>query len=223
MKLPINSHRDSPLITGIGAVTPLGNDFPSIATALLAGHSGVTAIDGAEGAGPSRGQQQFAAPVRDLSPTVVGDEADPLPLDRLGRMCLIPCARALTDAGLGELSGDGPVESTRVGLVLGLGAENLKTWEGDFLAGGRAVFGAGRPQGLVHRIARRLGIGGPALTVAAACASSGYALALGRRLIADGRVDVCVAGGCDILSPTGFAAFYNLRALSRRADDPARA
>jgi 3-oxoacyl-(acyl-carrier-protein) synthase len=62
---------------------------------------------------------------------------------------------------------------------------------------------------------------GPAVTVAAACASSGYAMALGRSWLNAGWVDACVVGGCDVLSPTALAAFYNLRALSRRSDDPA--
>jgi 3-oxoacyl-[acyl-carrier-protein] synthase II len=68
-----------------------------------------------------------------------------------------------------------------------------------------------------------MGLGGPAVTVAAACGSSGYALAVARRWLEVGWVDVCVAGGCDVLSPTSIAAFYNLRALSRRSDDPGRA
>jgi 3-oxoacyl-[acyl-carrier-protein] synthase II len=64
---------------------------------------------------------------------------------------------------------------------------------------------------------------GPSVTVAAACASSGYAMALGRNWLEAGWVDACVVGGCDVLSPTALAAFYNLRALSRRSDDAAKA
>jgi 3-oxoacyl-[acyl-carrier-protein] synthase II len=207
----------SVVITGIGAVTPLGNDFETIADALLAGRSGVVEIDGA---GFSREARQFAAPVAAI-PTVATDAEDSL--DRLGRICLAASSAAKVDAGLGDLRGSGPVAGARVGLVLGIGAEHLKRWEADFLAGGRQVFSPVSRPSLVHRIAARLGIEGPAVTVAAACASSGYALALARRWIATGLVDVCLAGGCDILSPTGFAAFYNLRALSRRSDDPVRA
>ena len=76
---------------------------------------------------------------------------------------------------------------------------------------------------LAHWMAGRLGIGGPVVTAAAACASSGYALAIAKTWLEAGWVDVCVAGGCDVLSPTAIAAFYNLRALSRRGDDPAKA
>lgn len=205
------------VITGVGAVTPLGNDFDTIADGLLAGRSGVVEIDGA---GFSREARQFAAPVAAI-PTVSPEADDSL--DRLGRICLAASSAAKVDAGLGDLRGSGPVAGARVGLVLGIGAEHLKRWEADFLAGGRQVFSPVSPPSLVHRIAARLGIEGPAVTVAAACASSGYALALARRWIATDLVDVCLAGGCDILSPTGFAAFYNLRALSRRSDDPVRA
>ena len=215
-RAPLRTDR-SAMITGIGAVTPLGNDFDTIADALLAGRSGVVEIDGA---GFSREARQFAAPVAAI-PAVAADDS----LDRLGRLCLAAAHAARADAGLGDLGdlGGGPVAGARVGLVLGIGAEQLKGWEADFLAGGRLVFSPDRPPSLVHRIAAHLGIDGPAVTVAAACASSGYALALARRWIAMGLVDVCLAGGADILSPTGFAAFYNLRALSRRSDDPVRA
>lgn len=205
------------MITGIGAVTPLGNGFDAVADALLAGRSGVVEIDGA---GFSREARQFAAPVGAIPVLAPGDADN---FDRLGQMCLATCSAALADAGYSDLCRGGPVSGPRIGLVLGIGAEHLKGWEADFLAGGRRVFSSARPAALVHRIADRLGIPGPAVTVAAACASSGYALALARRWIATGLVDACLAGGCDILSPTGFAAFYNLRALSRRGDDPSRA
>lgn len=200
------------VVTGVGAVTPLGNSFDAIADALLAGRSGVVEVDGGE---ICREDRQFAAPAELPDAGDAGHR-----FDRLGRMCLVPCAAALADAGLGAADG---ADRRRLGLVLGVGAEHLKTWEGDFLRGGREVFGAGLSRSIVHRIAAEVGIDGPAVTVAAACASSGFALALARRWIASGLVDACVAGGCDILSPTGFAAFYNLRALSRRGGDPTRA
>jgi 3-oxoacyl-[acyl-carrier-protein] synthase II len=155
------------VITGIGAVTPLGNDFDSIADALLAGRSGIVEIDGA---GFSREARQFAAPVAAI-PTVATDSDNAF--DRLGQICLAASSAATADAGLGDLrAGRGPVAGARVGLVLGLGAEQLKRWEADFLAGGRQVFSPDRPPSLVHRIAARLGIQGPAVTVAAACAST---------------------------------------------------
>ncbi|MBM4022323.1 MAG: beta-ketoacyl-[acyl-carrier-protein] synthase family protein [Planctomycetes bacterium] len=204
------------VITGMAAVSPLGCDLATILDNLFAGTSGVRAIDVDPRARTA--PEQFAAPVTSI-PTPAGIEpAEFARLDRLEQMCLQPLVSALADARLDVETG-GP----RVGLVVGLGAEHLKAWELDFLAGGTGVFEDRRPPTLVHRLAARLGFAGPAVTAAAACASSGYALALARRWLDAGWVDACVAGGCDILSPTSIAAFYNLRALSRRADDPAKA
>ena len=208
--------REPVVITGRAAVSPLGCDVETILENLFAGTSGVRTIDVDDRARTVA--EQFAAPVAVIPPPPGMDRAEFAALDRLERICLAPLAAALADSGLDRGSG-GP----RLGLVLGLGAEHLKAWELDFLAGGSRVFEPRREPALVHRLAGRLGIAGPAVTAAAACASSGYALALARAWIDSGWVDACVAGGCDILSPTSIAAFYNLRALSRRADDPAKA
>jgi len=202
-------------ITGVGVVSPLGSSFAEVADSLLAGRSGIREIASARGAREAR---QFAGPVAVIPVPHSCPPAGFAAFDRLEQLCLSPAATALADAGLA-----GAVAAERIGLVLGVGAEQLKTWELDFLAGGTRVFEPRRDEALVQRMARRLGIAGPAVTVAAACASSGYALALGRAWLAAGLVDACLVGGCDILSPTAIAAFYNLRALSRRSDDPLKA
>ena len=214
--------REPVVITGVGAVSPLGNSLPDIATGLIAGRSGIRAIDPGAFA---REPRQFAAPVTDIPvppADLTGLDATAFAgLDRLEQLCLSASAAALADAGLrpAAAGSGGP----RIGLVVGLGAEHLKRWESDFLAGGTRVFEPHRDRTIVHALARRLQLRGPAVTVAAACASSGYAMAMGRSWIHAGWVDACVVGGCDILSPTAIAAFYNLRALSRRNDEPAKA
>ena len=212
--LRINPGREPVIITGRAAVSPLGNSCQEIFDGLYAGRSGVRAVEADPAA---RTPRQFVAPVAEI-PVPAGIQPEVFArLLRLEQICLAPAAAALADAGL-EPGGAG-----RIGLVLGVGAEHLKTWELDYLAGGTAVLEPRRDASLVHRLADRLRIDGPAMTVAAACASSGYALALARTWVAEGWVDACVAGGCDILSPTALAAFYNLRALSRRDDDPSKA
>jgi len=216
--------REPVMITGVGAISPLGNSFAEIADNLLAGRSGLRDID----PGPlGREARQFAAPVSAIPEPPAGScrlsAAEVAALDRLSRMCLVPAAAALADSGLPRDSAGGLASGPRVGLVLGLGAEHLKAWEIDFAAGGRRVFEPALEPSLAHWMAARLGIGGPVVTAAAACASSGYALALAKTWLEAGWVDVCVAGGCDVLSPTAIAAFYNLRALSRRGDDPVKA
>ncbi|MFM8433940.1 MAG: beta-ketoacyl-[acyl-carrier-protein] synthase family protein [Planctomycetia bacterium] len=203
------------VITGLGVVSPLGNSFAEVADSLLAGRSGVREIEAAAGAREGR---QFAAPVASIPQPAGPHFADFSALSRLEQICLAPAAAAFAEAGL-----PAGLAPARIGIVLGIGAEQLKAWEIDFLSGGRAVLEPRRDETLVHKLARRLGIAGPAVAVAAACASSGYAIALGRAWLDAGRVDACLVGGCDILSPTALAAFYNLRALSRRTDDPCKA
>ena len=214
----LSMNREPVVITGVGAVSPLGCEFGEIADNLLAGRSGVRSVppgayarDGVQFAAPVERIPEPPADVSGLSPAEFSG------LDRLEQLALAALASALTDAGLPRDGGP------RIGLVLGLGAERLRTWALDFLEGGTQVFGDSRDRTLVQRLACRLGIVGPAMTVAAACASSGYALAMGRTWIDSGWVDACLVGGCDILSPTAIASFYNLRALSRRSDDPSRA
>ena len=224
-----SSGREPVMITGVGAVSPLGHSLAEITANLLAGRSGLRDID----PGPlGREPRQFAAPVAEIPAPPAGtcrrSAAEVGALDRLSRICLVPAAAALADAGLsrvptGEDRPTGDASGPRIGFVLGLGAEHLKAWEIDFHAGGRRVFAATRDRSLAHWIADELGIDGPVVTTAAACGSSGYALALAKAWLDAGWVDACVAGGCDVLSPTAIAAFYNLRALSRRGDDPAKA
>lgn len=213
------SDREPIMITGVGAVSPLGHSFSEIATALLAGRSGVQSID----PGPfAREPVQFAGAVRNIpSPALAAcplDAATFAALPRLDQLCVSPIAAALVDAGMAD---DG--DSRRIGLALGLGAEHLKTWEADYLGGGGQVFAPACGPTLAQRLATLFGLTGPAITTAAACASSGYAMALGRSWLDAGWVDACIVGGCDTLSPTSLAAFYNLRALSRRSDDPTKA
>jgi 3-oxoacyl-[acyl-carrier-protein] synthase II len=208
------TRKSSVMITGLGVVSPLGTVATGLVDALLEGRSGVRAIETTD---PARTTTQFAAPVTEIPVPAGIEPAEFVRRDRLEQMCLSPLAATLVDAGLAA------TPDRRIGLVLGLGAEHLKTWESDFLAGGRDVFEPTREPTLVHRLASQLGLNGPAVTVAAACGSSGYALAVARSWLRLGWVDACLAGGCDILSPTSLAAFYNLRALSRRSDDAAAA
>ncbi len=203
-------------ITGIGAVTPLGNDFSTFADNLLAGRSGVAAHRLLRD-GPNA--QQLAAVVGEIPAPPAWDVPAFGRLNRLEQLALRCTACALHDAGLWDRR-----EDLRVGLVLGLGAEYLRVWELDLLAGGRRVHEPGRDTApVVHLVHGQLGLRGPALTVAAACASGGIALAFGRRWIQSGLVDVCLVGGCDLVTPMAYAGFYNLRALSRYEGAPTAA
>jgi 3-oxoacyl-[acyl-carrier-protein] synthase II len=204
-------------ITGVGTATPLGNTYRAFADNLLAGRSGVRR---AQGFDVSEHPSQIVGQIEPVPcpPGLDPDEFARLqPLEQLPLWC---CGAALRDAGWWERR-----HEVRLGLVLGIGAEWLVTWETDVLRGGERLF---RPEQdreeLVNLVCRRLGLSGPAAALSAACASGNYALAQARRWLELGWVDVCLAGACDMaVSGMSLAGFGNLRALSRRNDDPERA
>ncbi|MDX1946622.1 MAG: beta-ketoacyl-[acyl-carrier-protein] synthase family protein [Pirellulaceae bacterium] len=199
-------------ITGVGAATPLGNDFETFADNLLAGRSATRQVSDQQG---------------DKVALHVGTEVGPLSaprgmaaerfarLSRLEQMAWWCSLNALRDADLADRP-----EGLRVGLVLGLGGEWYRHWKLDAERDGRQIFEpSGQETPLVERLKQDLNLTGPTATTGAACASANYALALGRRWVALGLVDVCLAGGVDNACPITRANFANLRALSRRVDD----
>ncbi len=101
----------------------------------------------------------------------------------------------------------------------------MRLWEADADHGGNRVVDPSQDvDSALQRVHRAIGLTGPAVNVSAACASSNFALEIGRAWLRHGLVDACVAGGCEMaVTPIGLATFGNLRALSRRNDDPERA
>jgi 3-oxoacyl-[acyl-carrier-protein] synthase II len=200
-------------ITGLALATPLGNSYAELAANLLAGRSGirrVTAFD------VSSHPCQIAGLLETVPCPAGWEAADFARLPRLEQLALWCCSQALRDAGWWEQR-----DRVRIGLVLGLGAEWLVLWEAGAVPVGQA---AADGQSVVSRTAARLGLSGPTLTVSAACASGNYALAQACRWLAQGWVDVCLAGACDAgVTPLSLAGFGNLRALSRRNQEPERA
>jgi 3-oxoacyl-[acyl-carrier-protein] synthase II len=204
-------------ITGVGTATPLGSNYGRFADELLAGRSGVSRVKRfAVNEHPS----QIAGEVEHI-PCPPGDDPaafEQLPrLEQLVRWC---CIQALRDAGWWDKHRD-----VRLGLILGIGGEWLVRWEADALAGRRLMYDAHEEiESLVAEMGRSLGVTGPAVSVSAACASGNYALAQARYWLELGWVDVCLAGACDLaVTPMSLAAFGNLRALSRRNDEPCAA
>jgi 3-oxoacyl-[acyl-carrier-protein] synthase II len=211
------THETPVWITGVGAATPLGYDYATIADGLLAGRSGVRRVEGFD---VSEHPSQIAGQL-DQVPCPAGyDPAEFARLHRLEQLVLWCCHAALRDAGWWERR-----SAVRMGLVLGIGAEWLVLWEDDALHGGTRVRdGAQDGESVVGIARRKLGLSGPAVSVSAACASGNYALAQARRWLEMGWVDVCLAGACDMaVTPMSLAGFGNLRALSRRNGDPSAA
>lgn len=201
-------------ITGVGALTPLGNTYAQIADGLLAGTSGVRRVTAFDVAGHPA---QIAATIGAVPCPAGCAQSEFAALLKLDQVALWCCASALQDAGWWTRRAD-----ARIGIVLGTAAEWNSYWENDCLQGGANIY---RPQAhvepLTQRTCRRLGLRGPAVSLSAACASGNYALAFARRWLEMGWVDVCLAGACDLaITPLTLAGFGNLRALSRRNDDP---
>jgi 3-oxoacyl-[acyl-carrier-protein] synthase II len=207
---------DAVWITGVAAATPLGNTFDLIADNLLAGRCGIRTITGLNDPALSG---QLAACMEPIGPPAGLDSVAFGQLRRLQQLVLWCHVEALRDAGWWERRSD-----RRVGLVLGLGAEWTHVWQMDWLAGGRRVNHPEQDhQSIAQLVREQLGLTGPAVTVAAACASANYALGLARRWVSRGWCDLCLAGGADQVTPLGLAGFANLRALSQRYHDPAGA
>jgi len=201
---------DGVWITGIGTANPLGTSYAETADGLLAGRPAVRTIERFD---VSRQHSKVAGLVASI-PLPVGQDAVEFPRrDRMEQLALWCGTEALRDAGLW-----GRQDEATTGLILGIGGEWLRLWEADWQAGGRRVqMPEDDEPSTVHILKRDLGLTGPTLTTAAACASGNYALAEGRQWIRRGWVDRCLAGAVDLtISRMGLSAFGNLRALSTK-------
>jgi len=208
------SGRDAVWITGVGAGTPLGNTYEDVAGNVLEGKSGVRTVTEFD---VSKHPCKIFATIQPVPVPPSWDEAEFRGLDPQDQLLLWCASQALRDAGWWERR-----QEIRLGLVLGLGGEWLRTWEADLHRGGDRILHPDRDmQSVVGVLRGRLGLTGPAGSVAAACASANYALAQARRWLAMGWADVCLAGACNRdITPMSLACFGNLGALSRRNSDP---
>ena len=215
------------VVTGMGVVTPLGNDVASTWEALVAGRSGIRTIDSFD---PSRLTARVAGEVRDLDATAVLDRKELRRTDRYIQFALVAAHEALDQAGLpdrfeGELA-------ERTGVILGTGLGGVGTLIDGFTT--NALRGPDRispfliPMGIPNigagQIAIQFGMTGPNFTTVSACATGGHALGESSEIIRRGDADVMVAGGAEAgVYEAVVGGFAAMRALSTRNDDPAAA
>ncbi|HQU44360.1 MAG TPA: beta-ketoacyl-[acyl-carrier-protein] synthase family protein [Pirellulales bacterium] len=204
-------------ITGVGALCALGAGFDEISTNLLAGKSGIRAVtdfDVAEHPCRIAGQVQPPPPPPMLDAALYERLT---PLEQCMASC---CLQALVDADLWARR-----QELKIGLILGVAAEWMSRWDCDSRRGGQLICQPNadrRPA--IEMTLELLGLACPAITVSAACASGNQALGLGCHWLETGWADVCLAGACDMgVTPYSMASFGNLRALSRRNDEPTAA
>jgi 3-oxoacyl-[acyl-carrier-protein] synthase II len=215
------------VVTGMGAVTALGNDLASTWAGLVEGRSGVRRIEAFD---PARLASQIAGEVRELDPSGVLDRKEQRRMDRYIQVALVATREAMDQAGLparleGELA-----ERTGVILATGLGGvltlfDNVVT----FVERGPDrispfMIPMGIPNMAAGQIAMTFGPLGPNFATVSACASSGHAVGEAFETIRRGDADLMIAGGSE--SPMHEAlvgAFAAMKALSTRNDDPAGA
>src|SRR5437773_816432 len=210
-------------VTGLGAVTPIGNDVRSTWEAAVAGRSG---IDWIRSFDPGDSPVRIAAEVKDFDPSQVASPKDVRKLERNVLLSLGAAHEAMGDAGL---NGFDPM---RVGVVFGTAIGGVSgILEQEEIRRGR---GADRvspnflPNVLVDsasgQIAITLGIRGPNYAVVSACATGSHAIGEGAELIKRGDVDVILAGGTEAcMHPVILAGFCAMRGLAVENEHPPRA
>jgi 3-oxoacyl-[acyl-carrier-protein] synthase II len=209
------------VITGLGAVTPLGGDVESTWDGLVAGRSGageITQFDSSDYA------VHFACEVKDFDPTQYIPFKQARRMDRFAHLIVAAARQAEADSGISIES-----ESDRVGAAIATGIGGLKAFQdchSELLERGPdRVNPFSIPEIIPNMgaawVSMQLGTQGPLSSQCTACAASNMAIGDGLDAIRLGRADVMLCGGTEApVTEVGIAGFSAMRALSRRNDDP---
>ncbi|HEX4523790.1 MAG TPA: beta-ketoacyl-[acyl-carrier-protein] synthase family protein [Casimicrobiaceae bacterium] len=225
-------------ITGLGMVTPVGNDVATTWSALLEGRSGVAPISTFDASGFST---RIAAEVKDFDTAALGADRKLLKFaNRSHRFALGAAEQAMRDAGIAPTATTAARWGCSVGTgMMGVAYEDLSAVQRHSAADGELhadqlvddptaadpiVFCRSQSTAGLALLTRRFGIHGYATSVHTACASGGQAIGTALKLIRRGSVDYALAGGFDsMISPVGLAGFCLLSAVSADNDQPERA
>jgi 3-oxoacyl-[acyl-carrier-protein] synthase II len=212
------------VVTGLGAVTPLGLDVESTWSSLLAGDSGaaeITQFDHADY------PVHFACEVKDFDPSEWIDRKAARRMDRFTHLILAAARQAVADSGL-EIE----KEADRIGAAIATGIGGLQSFQDCYdqlLERGPDRVNPFSIPAIIPNLGAgwvsiELGTRGPLLSECTACAASNMAIGDGTDEIRLGRADVMLCGGTEAaVTQVGIAGFGAMRALSRRNDDPASA
>lgn len=210
------------VVTGMGAVTPLGNTVLDTWKGLVEGKSGISLIDAYD---VSNFATRFAGVVRNLDITEYMSAKDARKIDPFIQYGLVAGIQAVKDSGL-DITDE---NRQRIGVAVGSGIGGIGTIEKNhdqFIAGGpRKVSPFLVPGSIINMIAGNLsimfGLQGPNWAITTACTTATHCIGYAARVIKYGDADVMVAGGGECgSSPLGMAGFVAARALSTRNDDP---
>ena len=213
------------VITGLGAITPLGHDVPSTWEALKAGRSGIRRITSFD---PSNLATQFAGEVVDFDPSKYFDRREARRMDRVTQFATVAADQALQDSGLLNA----PIDKDRIGVVVSSAVGGIATLleNQDILRtrGPNKLNPWFIPMMLVDTPSAQLGIRygfrGPNMAVVTACATGSNAVGEAFEIVARGAADAIVAGGAEAaLLPIVIAGFDVMGAMSLRNDAPEKA
>jgi 3-oxoacyl-[acyl-carrier-protein] synthase II len=211
-------------VTGIGAVTPIGDTVDATWDSMMHGRGGIERITRFD---PSPYESQMAGEVKDFDPTKYMDRKDARRTDRFAQFAVAAASQALTDGKV-----DVAKEPERIGVSIATGVGGLETLVEQVLLMEKRgpsrlspflvpmlMANAGSAQ-----VSMQFGLKGPNLTHVSACASSAHAIGECAAIIDRGQADVMVAGGAEAaVLPLAIGAFSTMHAMSRRNDDPEHA
>ena len=213
------------VVTGMGAVTPVGTGVESTWEGMKQGRSGIAPITLFDA---SAFDSRIAGEVKGFDPSAWMEAKEARHSDRFVQLAMAATRMAVADGGLDARA----VDSSRVGVLIGSGIGGTHTWEAQH----RVLLekGPGRispffiPMLIMDmasgRVAMELGARGPNYGIASACATSAHAIGEAMKIIQRGQADAMIAGGSEAaVSPLAVGGFCAMRALSRRNDEPERA
>lgn len=211
------------VVTGLGALTPVGNSAPETWEALVNGENGIAPITAFDA---TNFKTQFAGEVKGFDITSMMDRKEARKLDRYSQFSVWVANEALQDSGL-DLDKE---DRSRVGVIWGSGMGGLQSLEEEvsLFAEGDGVprynpfmIPKAIPSIAAGQISIRFGLGGLSYSVSTACSSSSHAVGSAFDQIRLGHADVLLTGGADAdITPAGVGGFNSLHALSTRNDSP---
>ena len=211
------------VVTGIGAMTPIGNTASEYWDGLLAGKSGADFITQFDA---EKFRTRFACEVKNFDATNYLDRKEARKIDRFTQFGLIVSDEAVKDAGINKET----MDPDRIGVIFSSGIGGLITFQEEVI---NFAKGDGTPRFnpffipkmildiAAGQISMRHGFRGPNFAVVSACASSTHAVIEAFNWIRLGKADIILAGGSEaVISQSGVAGFNAMKALSERNDDP---
>lgn len=219
-------HLKRVVVTGIGTITPIGNNLEDYWQGLLNGISGAAPITLFDA---SKFKTRFACEIKGFDPTTFMEKKEARKLDRFAQLAIYASDMAVADA---KISAEN-IDADRVGVIFASGIGGLRTFQEEMM---NFAGGDGTPRFnpffipkmildiAAGQISMRHGFRGPNFAVVSACASSTNGIIAAVDTIRLGKADIIISGGSEaVISEAGVGGFNSMKAMSERNDDPATA